>query len=546
MSVNYSESKEFFQKHYLDSNSTGRVGKQEELRTTPLFSLAVKYATDAADAAAASSLLPVSNKSTSHKGTFRVPSTTDSDSSSSDGTLSTSSSSDSLSSDSSSQHSSAMSTEQSPHGTNTALLPQYGLLGFHIGNESAIEKGEPIFLNVNAPNSAFICGSQGSGKSYTLSCMLENCLLKKQDTGPVSEPVAGVVFHYDVDSSNSLAEAAQLCSRGIKVNVLVSQSNERVLRPRYEQLAKKYGNLTVQPLLLRSRDLSIERMNKLMALADKEGPVPLYMEVVQRILREMAIRGSTIFDYRAFRATLAAEVFTRDQNGPLALRLGLLESFMHPDDKPGTLTRSEESMKSLLEVQPGTLTIIDLSDTFIDASTVCLLFDICLSLIKKKRPVSGLVVALDEAHKFMNKSAAADSFTERLLTTVREQRHNATRVIVATQEPTISEKLLDLCSMSIVHRFASPAWFASIRDHLGGASKMISSSEGQCEMFEEITELNVGESLVFCPSAFVGMGEDGQARKLGPVAMKMKTRTRLGRDGGVSILASDVGKMSVV
>jgi hypothetical protein len=34
-----------------------------------------------------------------------------------------------------------------------------------------------LFFNISAPSSAFICGSQGSGKSHTLSCLLENCLM---------------------------------------------------------------------------------------------------------------------------------------------------------------------------------------------------------------------------------------------------------------------------------------------------------------------------------------------------------------------------------
>jgi hypothetical protein len=37
-----------------------------------------------------------------------------------------------------------------------------------------------LFFNISAPSSAFICGSQGSGKSHTLSCLLENCLMKSQ------------------------------------------------------------------------------------------------------------------------------------------------------------------------------------------------------------------------------------------------------------------------------------------------------------------------------------------------------------------------------
>lgn len=142
--------------------------------------------------------------------------------------------------------------------------------------------------------------------------------------------------------------------------------------------------------------------------------------------------------------------------------------------------------------------------------------------------------------RFLNQSAAAANFTNRLLTTIREQRHNATRVIIATQEPTLSPKLLDLCSTSIVHRFSSPDWFNSIKGHLGGASSLIASNEAQETIFQRIMDLDVGESLVFSPSAFVCM-EDGQPEKLVSRILKMKTRSRLGTDGGTSILASESG-----
>lgn len=56
----------------------------------------------------------------------------------------------------------------------------------------------------------------------------------------------------------------------------------------------------------------------------------------------------------------------------------------------------------------------------------------------------------------MNDTASADSLADSLLTVVRKQRHMGARVIVATQEPTISQKFLDLCSTTIVHRFSSP------------------------------------------------------------------------------------------
>lgn len=135
----------------------------------------------------------------------------------------------------------------------------------------------------------------------------------------------------------------------------------------------------------------------------------------------------------------------------MRLRLDLLQSFMRWPPTKSDLKK--KAPQRLLSLQPGKLTIVDLSDPFLDDATVCMLFDICLSIAKERRPPCGLVVALDEAHKYMNQSPAAANFTDRLLTTIREQRHIGTRVIISTQEPTISEKLLDLCSVSIVHQF---------------------------------------------------------------------------------------------
>ena len=143
----------------------------------------------------------------------------------------------------------------------------------------------------------------------------------------------------------------------------------------------------------------------------------------------------------------------------LEIRFSLLESFLD-------LSKPKKGRGSVFAVQPGTLTVVDLTDPFVDASTARILFDICLKLFKNNRPACGLVVALDEAHKYMNASGAAMIFTDRLLTTTREQRHNATRVIIAIQEPTISQKLMELCSITIVHRFTSPTWFTAIKNHL--------------------------------------------------------------------------------
>ena len=338
-----------------------------------------------------------------------------------------------------------------------------------------------------------------------------------------------MLFHYDTDMSGTPAEAASLCSRGVKVRVLVSPSNYCNLSKTYKSLPGGQQNLTVEQMLLDDRHLDIARMKRLMAFSDAEAGVPLYMEVIEQILREMAMSQAP-FRFSEFerRKDLKERNFDPKQKNMLNMRLNLLKSFMA---NAGMGTDSD-----VFQPAPGTLTIVDLTDPFVDAATVCMLYDVCLSLFKQRRPKSGLVMALDEAHRYLNKSPAAATFTDSLISTIRTQRHNATRVIIATQEPTISERLLDLCSISIVHHFNSPAWFAAIKDHLGGASSLTTDEREQRKMFEAIVDLGVGESLVFSPSSFV-CEVDGVVKKLGAGYVKMQTRLRDGLDAGKSEMA---------
>ena len=194
------------------------------------------------------------------------------------------------------------------------LLPQYGFLAKvldkfggrsqqstddlsapHSNNSGAALNSSPdsattktgdsrLFVNMNTPWSAFICGSQGSGKSHTLSCILE-AALQPSKLGKLPSPLAGMIFHYDKFtgfSSTQVCEAAYLCSTGIPVTVLVSPSNfyrmERAYR-NIQHIPSSAPKPVVAPLLLEERHLNVERMMKLMAVDEKEGKISLYMEV---------------------------------------------------------------------------------------------------------------------------------------------------------------------------------------------------------------------------------------------------------------------------
>lgn len=159
----------------------------------------------------------------------------------------------------------------------------------------------------------------------------------------------------------------------------------------------------------------------------------------------------------------------------------------------------------------------------------------------------------------MNESAEAQTLTGTLLSTIRLQRHLGARIIICTQEPTISPALLDLCSVTIVHRFTSPKWMQSLKAHLAAvdsdmADQVLDASYQQGNLtsrvrnhtvsliFKEIVGLGVGEALIFSPSAMIDAilvnGDTVEYAKLGTGFLKARVRTRLTTDGGKSVLAT--------
>lgn len=472
---------------------------------------------------------------------------------------------------------------------------QYGLLAADASADvrKARSPGDAhdsrLFYNIAAPSSIFICGNQGSGKSHTLSCLLENCLLPST-ANVLPRPLTGIVFHYDTfvaDGGGVPCEAAYLASNpAVKVRVLCAPTNFHNMKRVYAKIPR----ITVHPLRLDERDLNTKRMMGLMGVDDSNS-IPLYLHVVQRILRDLRLdqqalasadgRSSQPFQYRKFKAMMEREQLTPAQAAPLKQRLDTLESFMVSKQAYSHsffTSKAKGNIRKVTQDDLGTdwtpkasqLTIVDLSCPCVKADTACSLFNICLSLfLEQDSSQIGRVIALDEAHKYMGgadgapaESPDARALTESLLSTIRLQRHQGCRVIIATQEPSVSPALLDLCSVTIVHRFTSPAWLKVLQRHLAGAgaaSAVLAKKEddapreggegdgddnGLAELFSQIVRLRVGEALLFAPSAAVdvyeaGAGEDGRVfRRLGSGVRKIRVRNRVTADGGRSIMAS--------
>lgn len=122
---------------------------------------------------------------------------------------------------------------------------------------------------------------------------------------------------------------------------------------------------------------------------------------------------------------------------------------------------------------------------------------------------------------------------------IRQQRHLATRVIIATQEPTlVPATILDLASFVICHRFTSPSWCSHLARHVSTGSE----SDG---WFLRVMRLATGEALVFSPSALVtGEGSD-EPVLLTKDFLRVRIRPRLTCDGGALLLAIAMDGLSL-
>ncbi|EIM79532.1 uncharacterized protein STEHIDRAFT_163570 [Stereum hirsutum FP-91666 SS1] len=210
----------------------------------------------------------------------------------------------------------------------TTVLPQravYGNVLHSLQEPSPLTK---LYVNTNAPFSAVVCGLQGSGKSHSTAVLLEGCLIQDRRLGTLPVPLCGLLFHFDSAAGSGFVqpcEAAYLAVMdGTRGGTATAPDVTVLTLPnRVGAMKSVYANLPgvkVEALRFASGDISGERLLAMMKVDDHDQ-MPLYMELVMTLLRDMEV-----FDYNEFRAMLAKQKINGSQKAMLNLRLALLDS----------------------------------------------------------------------------------------------------------------------------------------------------------------------------------------------------------------------------
>lgn len=129
-----------------------------------------------------------------------------------------------------------------------------------------------------------MCGVQGSGKSHTLSVLLENLIIPDLPSiGSCQKPVSGLVLHYSEGGSGARpCEAAWIaCAKtdGIRtppVRVYVSESSFATMKKVYAPLG---ANVKVRPLKFTESELDAQAILSMMAIGSSDS-APLYMHTL--------------------------------------------------------------------------------------------------------------------------------------------------------------------------------------------------------------------------------------------------------------------------
>lgn len=294
-------------------------------------------------------------------------------------------------------------------------------------------------------------------------------------------PLATVIFHYHKSDAYEpeFASAVQPNPKAREVDRLLAEYGARpdglrdmvllVPQAKVEQRRSEYPGILVQPIHFASSELGADGWKFLMGAVGNDS---LYVKQIVSIMQRS--RGKLTLE--KLKSELADADLSKGLRKLAETRISLAETYINDTARLGSVLR------------PGRTVIVDLRDEWLEQDDALGLFVVMMTIFgaakHEGKPFNKLMV-FDEAHKYITES----ELIGQVVGIIREMRHQATSVLIASQDPlSVPRAVIELTSLLILHRMTSPQWLK----HLKGA---IGALEGLSEA--QVGSLAAGESLVW-------------------------------------------------
>lgn len=380
------------------------------------------------------------------------------------------------------------------------FTPQYGVLG-RAGSQK-------IAVDLTGCNTVSLFGVQGFGKSYTLGTIAEMATTSVDGINALPSPLATVIFHYHKSDAYEPEYASSINPnpKQREIERLLSDYGAKakgvadvlLLTPeaKVQQRQREYPGIEVAPIKFQSGELDSEAWKFLLGASSNDA---LYLRQLVAIMR----RHRSGLTLEKFREEIKDAELPKGAQKLAEDRIALAEPYI--DDS--------RSLRDL--VRPGRTVIVDLRDEWIEKEEALGLFVVMMRIFAKSqhegRQFNKLVV-FDEAHKYITESDLIGQVVE----TIREMRHQATSVLIASQDPlSVPRAVIELTSILILHRMTSPQWLK----HLKTAITALAPLEENL-----LSQLLPGEALVWA--------QRSTDRRFGLRPMKVTIRPRFAQHGG--------------
>ncbi len=355
----------------------------------------------------------------------------------------------------------------------TELTSQYGVLGkFGTGS---------IGMDLNGSNTVSLFGVQGFGKSYTLGVISEMATKAVPGINVLPSPLATVIFHYNKSDAYAPEYAAAVLPnhKTREVDALraeygaepVGLDDVILLTPEAKVDVRRveFPSIEVRPIKFSSGELGAESWKFLLGAYGNDS---VYVRQMVQIMRQH--RSELTLD--VFKREIANSGLSPSSRSLADTRITFAEPYIDDSATLGELLR------------PGRTVIVDLRDEWIEKDEALGLFVVMLRIFASSkhegRDFNKLVV-FDEAHKYITESDLIGQVVE----TIREMRHQATTIVIASQDPlSVPRAVVELTSILLLHRMTSPQWLKHLKSAISALEGL---SEGQ------LAALRPGEALIW-------------------------------------------------